>query len=172
MQETQFLAAALQKPLASKRATPPPLLSVYPTASSVTPVSTTASLPSIDLSLAISNFTSSASSSSSSSNPSEVGTKKRKLAELPDGCLKTEMPEERKPEPHLVMVDMTPPNSIANDDPNELNQPRQDPIQDRVPPPRTDPIPRPYQSQCRGNSILNQDDQIRQFVDQLWICFF
>ena len=151
VQETQFLAAALQKPLASKRATPPPLLSVYPTASSVTPVSTPSSLPSIDLGLAISNFTSNASSSGSG-NPSEVGLKKRKLAtDHPDGCLKTETTDERKPEPHLAMVDMTPPNSIANDDLNEPNQPRQDPLQDRVPPPRTDLTPRPYQSQCRGN---------------------
>lgn len=60
------------------------------------------------------------------------------------------MPEERKPE-HLVMVDMTPPNSIANDDLNEPHPPRQDPIQEvRAPQPRTDPTPRPYQSQCRG----------------------
>lgn len=153
LQETQFLAAALQKPLASRRATPPPLLSVYTTPPSVTPVSTTASLPSIDLSVAISNFTSSASSSNSSSQ-SDVGLRKRKLAELPDGCMKMEMPEERKAE-NLILVDMTPPNSIANDDLNEPHPPRQDPLQERAPaPPRTDPTPRPYQSQCRGNSIM------------------
>lgn len=146
--ETQFLATALQKPLVSKRATPPPLLSVYSAAPSVTPVSTTASLPSIDLSLAISNFTSNASSSSS--NPSDSHLKRRKLGELPEGFLKAEMSEDRKAEP-MVMVDMTPPNSIANDDPNESNvQQRQDPLHDRAPLPRTDPTPRPYQSQCRG----------------------
>lgn len=154
MQETQFLAAALQKPLSSKRATPPPLLSVYSSSLSVTPVTTTtsvtttASLPSLDLSLAISNFASSASSSSSS-NPSDVGMRKRRMAETPDGYLKTEMPEERKTE-HLAMTDMTPPNSITNEELSESMQSRQESLQDRIPPSRTDPTPRPYQSQCRG----------------------
>jgi hypothetical protein len=158
LQETQFLAAALQKPLSSKRVTPPPLLSVYPSTPSITPVTTTvttsASLPSLDLSLAISNFASNASSSSS--NPSDVGLKKRKMVELPEGCFKTEMPEERKTE-HLVMTDMTPPNSIANEEleRTESTHSRQEPVQERVPPPRADPTPRPYQSQCRGNNILS-----------------
>ncbi|KAI9558769.1 hypothetical protein GHT06_015558 [Daphnia sinensis] len=160
MQETQFLAAALQKPLSSKRATPPPLLSVYSSALSVTPVTTTtsvtttASLPSLDLSLAISNFANSASSSSSS-NPSDVGLKKRKMAEPPDGYLKTEIPEERRTE-HLAMTDMTPPNSITNEELSESTQSRQElVVQERNPPPRSDPTPRPYQSQCRGERPRN-----------------
>ena len=151
-QESQFLAAALQKPLTAKRTTPPPLLSVYQSTQPATPLSN-ATLPSIDLSLAISNFANNASGSSASAygTPSDASARKRKIADHQiDPCAKNDSPEDRKPE-HLVMADMTPPNSIANDDPNEPNHARQDPLQDRIPPARLDPTPRPYQSQCRGN---------------------
>jgi hypothetical protein len=78
------------------------------------------------------------------------------MVELPEGCFKTEMPEERKTE-HLLMTDMTPPNSIANEEleRTESTHSRQEPVQERVPPPRADPTPRPYQSQCRGKNILS-----------------
>ena len=172
MQETQFLATALQKPLASKRATPPPLLSVYSSAPSVTPVSNTASLPSIDLSLAISNFTSSASGSGSSHHhPSDANLKRRKLTDgIPDGYLKTEVSDDRKTEP-MAIVDMTPPNSIANDDTNESNLQRQDPLQDRAVLPRTDPTPRPYQSQCRGEYLNENFSHFRRSLNDFFLTF-
>ena len=139
------MAAALQKPLV-KQATPP-ILSVYPSTPSVTPVSTTPSLPSIDLGLAISNFTSNASNSSS-----DASVRKRKLMEqVADTPSKSEI-EDRRGE-HMVMVDMTPPSSI-NDEPQDSNQQqRQDPLSQEnraIPATRTDSTLRPYQSQCRG----------------------
>jgi hypothetical protein len=86
------------------------------------------------------------------------------MVELPEGCLKTEMPEERKTE-HLVMTDMTPPNSIANEEleRTESTQSRQEPVQERIHPPRVDPPARPYQSQCRGKKPLDCFETLRHF---------
>ena len=145
-QETQFLATALQKPTVKGKqgqTTPtPPLLSAYPPA--LTPLSTTPSLPSIDLGLAISNFTSNAHSSNTSEATS---SRKRKLMEQIDTSCKSDV-EERKRGDHLLMTDMTPPSSITNEEPHDSNpQHRQDPL--AIPSGRTE-ILRPYQSQCRG----------------------
>lgn len=147
VQETQFLATALLKPLVKgkqgQRTPTPPLLSAYPPA--VTPLSSTPSLPSIDLGLAISNFT---SNSAHSSNTSEAtSSKKRKLMAQIDTSCKLEV-EERTRSENLLMTYMTPPSSITNEEPQDSNQQhRQDPL--AIPSERTE-ILRPYQSQCRG----------------------
>ena len=142
-QETQFLATALQKPLNKGKqgqTTPtPPLLSAYPPPA--TPLSAP-SLPSIDLGLAISNFTNNAANSSNASEA--ASTRKRRMIEQLDISTRGE---------HLSMTDMTPPSSIKNEESQDSNhQQRQDPL--TISSVRTEML-RPYQSQCRGIEKTN-----------------
>ena len=164
VQETQFLATALQKPLVKQAITPTTLLSVYSSTPSGTPLSTTPSLPSIDLGLAISNFTSNPSNSSS-----DAIVRKRKLMEQKDTATCKSETEDRRGD-HMVMVDMTPPSSIINDEPQDSNQHRQDTLSQEnrvIPSGRSDSTLRPYQSQCRGTVAYIEAEMLIYFYNFL-----